>query len=36
MVHPFASDMKFCHYIQDMDERHRIQSQASRYLQKKR
>ena len=34
MVHPFASDMKFCHYIQDMDERHRIQSQASIYLQK--
>ena len=33
-IYPFASDARFCHYIQDMDERHRIQSQASVYLQK--
>ena len=31
---PFGSDMRFCHYIQDMDERHRIQAQANIYLQK--
>jgi hypothetical protein len=29
---PFASNHRFMHYIQDMDERHRIQSQASIYL----
>ena len=34
IVHPFGSDVRFCHYIQDMDERHRIQSQASVYLEK--
>ena len=34
MIYPFASDMTFCHYIQDMDERHRIQSQASVHIKK--
>lgn len=32
LSYPFASDVRFYHYIQDMDERERIQSQASIYL----
>lgn len=32
--YPFAECPRFMHFIQDMDERHRIQSQASVYMQK--
>ena len=32
--YPFAKNSRFLHFIQDVDERHRIQSQASVYMQK--
>ena len=31
-VYPFASNARFCHYIQDKDERSRIQSQCSVWM----
>ena len=31
--YPFAQHSRFCHYAHDMDERHRIQSQCSIFMQ---